>query len=181
MTDQTLSTFLASLAAGGGTFLAAKWLLGQAIEAGYCHTRRQRFFAVYLLSFILAAGAYGLQVYLGYAAYSPDGLFAACVTAFAASQALWGIFEAKEKPPQPQPAGLTVAVDPADLERLKVAVGDNRSLAGLLPANVAFTLAKAGFTTVQDVKNVTDAQLLEALQPHGLGPGAVKKIYEAVK
>jgi hypothetical protein len=174
MTEQTLPIFLASLAAGGGTFLAAKWLLRQAIEAGYCHTRRQRFFAVYLLSFILAAGAYGLQVYLGYAAYSPDGLFAACVTAFAASQALWGISEAKEKPPELQPAGLTVATPPAE------AAGDNRSLASLLPPNVTLALAKAGYTTAQDIKDVPDFELLEAVQGYGLGPGAVKKIYQAV-
>lgn len=171
MSEQTLSTFLASLAAGGGTFLAGKWLLGQAVEAGYCTARRQRFFAVYLLSFILAAGANGLQIYLGYVAYSPDGLFAACVTAFAASQALWGIFEAKEKP-EPAEAGLTVATPEL--------IGDNRSLAGLLPPNVAISLAKAGFRTAQDVKDVTDVQLQEAVKEYGLGPGAVKKIYEEV-
>lgn len=167
--EQNLPTFLTSLASGGGTFLVARWLLQRFIEAGYCHTRRQRFFAVYLLSFILAGGAYGLLVALGYATYSQEALFTSLVTAFAASQALWGIFEAKEV----EPVVLTTTTETQP-------IGDTRSLAGLLPANVVLALAKAGFRTVQDVIDVTDVELLRKVQPHGLGPGAVKKIYEEV-
>lgn len=99
----TLATFLASLAAGGGTFLAARWILEQLPGQGIQLTRQQRFFAVYALSFALAGGAFATQIGLGFAAFSWDGLFNAGVTAFAASQALWGAFMNPDPAPAPEP------------------------------------------------------------------------------
>ena len=93
MDVSTVSGFLASIVAGGGTFLIAKWFLSN-WPKWVDLSRQWRFFSVYALSFGLAGGAYGLQVWLAYVLFSVDSLFAVCVTAFATSQALWGIFEA---------------------------------------------------------------------------------------
>lgn len=175
MSDSSLASFLASLVAGGGTFLAAKWLLQQAMAEGFCHTRRQRFFAVYLLSFVLAGGAFALQVWLGYVVYSTEGLFAACVTGFAASQALWGLFEAKEIKPQPQ----VVRLEPLVVTQIPKPT-DLRPVGSLFPKNIAQALVAAGFRTGQEIKDAGRADLLDKLAAQELGPGAVDKIIETV-
>lgn len=162
--ESSLAGFLTSLAAGGGTFLAGKWLLLQLPGL----SRRQRFFTIYLLSFGLAGGAYGLQVYLGQVAYSPEGLFAACVTAFAASQALWGVFEAKEARLAP--------LRPVETIRL----GDMRSVGSLFPKDIAAQLAAAGYRTAQDIKDTSPEVLIERLGEAGMGAAAVRKIIETV-
>lgn len=82
-----LNDFLSGLVGGGLTFPAANFILDQLPET---ITRRYRFFIVLALAFALSCGAYGLQIWLGYAVYSPDGLFLAMTTGFTVSQAIWG-------------------------------------------------------------------------------------------
>ena len=82
-----LSDFLGGLVGGGLTFPAANFILDQLPDTT---NRRWRFFIVLALSFALACGAYGLQIWLGFVAYTPDGLFFAMTTGFTTSQIIWG-------------------------------------------------------------------------------------------
>jgi drug/metabolite transporter superfamily protein YnfA len=93
MDVSSFAGLLTSIASGAGTFLIVQWLLTN-LEQWQGLTRQVRFFSIYALSFALATGAYGLQVYAAYAVFSWDALLAVCVAAFATSQALWGIFKA---------------------------------------------------------------------------------------
>lgn len=88
-----LNDFLSGLVGGSLTYPAANFILSQLPEE---YTRRTRFFMVLALSFALAGGAYGVQVWLGSVVYSPDGLFTAMATAFSVSQTLWGAFKANK-------------------------------------------------------------------------------------
>lgn len=101
MNNLTLSTYLAGLFGGGGTFIALKFIFNELKEAGVVLTRLQKRGLAYLFSLLISTGALAVAVYFGYAQFTPDTTFVAFATAFSASQAFHATELDPPKPPEP--------------------------------------------------------------------------------
>lgn len=73
-----------------------------------------------------------------------------------------------------------ISVPASQPRRESQPAGDRRSLGPMFPKDIANALLDAGFTTAQDVKDLTEDELFDALAPKGITYLQVKKIVETV-
>lgn len=87
----TLATFLSGLFGGALTYPALQWVFKELEENGAVISRVQKRALAYAVSFLLSFLALLGAVYFGYAVLTPDSVFTAFASAFAASQAFHAV------------------------------------------------------------------------------------------
>lgn len=93
----SLATFLAGLFGGAVTYPALQFVFKELTENGVSLSRVQKRALAYLVSFILSFAGLFAASYFGYAVVTPDSVFTAFASAFAASQA----FHMQDLDPKP--------------------------------------------------------------------------------
>lgn len=91
-TTQLLAVFLTGVISGGGAYVGAKWLFDEAARLAIPITAQVKRWLILPLCLLIVAAAMGLQVALGIAPLTPDGILIGLTTAFTASQ----MFHARE-------------------------------------------------------------------------------------
>lgn len=91
-TTTALAAFLSGIVSGGGAYVGAKWLFDEFERLGRPITARMKRWLVLPVCLLIVGLAMALQVALGIAPITPDGILIGLTTAFTASQ----LFHAQE-------------------------------------------------------------------------------------